>query len=77
MGNFADIMTKIGYSNDLLAQNAKKNLQEKGKYTGKVKKDANSPVDPIIGKMENRSDINQKYPNMPYDDSIDEDKEYE
>lgn len=76
MGNVADTLTKISYSNDTIAENAKKNLNEKGKYAGKVLLDVNGPIDPMMAKMNNYGDINKQYGNRHYEHQIDEDQDY-
>ena len=60
MGNFADVMTKISHSNEILAKNAMNNLNKNGKFTGNVILNADKPVDPVLAKMQHDGDINIK-----------------
>lgn len=77
MGNFADIMTKISYSNDMIAQNAKKKLNTEGKFIGKVKLDAKNTIDPTISKINNYGNINIKKGNIKYSQKIGKNQYYE
>lgn len=72
MGNLADIMTKVSYSNYDMGENAIKNLNQNGKYKGKVILGANGPVDPTLAKIYGNGNINTPIEGKTYPKSIDD-----
>lgn len=75
MGNLADIMTKINYSNQALSENIKKNLKENGKYVGNAVLGAQGPIDETIAKIYGNGDISNPIKGREYPKKIDEDEE--
>ena len=76
MGNLCNIMTKVSYSNEALAENIKKNLNENGKYIGNVILGADSPIDSTIAKIYGTGDISNPVKGREYSKKIDENEEY-
>ena len=72
MGNLQEVMTNVAYSNEVLAENIKKNMDKTGKYKGEAKLGANAPLDPTIAKIYGLGDISQPQPGKTYQHHEDE-----
>ena len=72
MGNLQEVMTGVAYSNQVLAEDIKKNMDKTGKYTGEAKFGANAPVDRTIAKFYNMGNISQPQPGKKYPNREDE-----
>lgn len=72
MGNLQEVMTGVAYSNQVLAEDIKKNMDKTGKYTGEAKFGANAPVDLTIAKFYNMGNISQPQPGKKYPNREDE-----
>lgn len=72
-----DIMTKVSYSNEALAENIKKNMKENGKYVGDVVLGADGPIDSTIAKIYGTGAISNPVKGRVYPKKINEGEKFE